>query len=260
MGRGTWWFACGILVLSGAVAWPASCHAADGDRRDKVATCDDPDRDEAQPSGHSDADKPRPPVRWDLTLFGPGSPNPNRHITSLTLVVHQWTWDGMLPDPLLKTKSTEPWLLRQSEHALTFTLNKDANVDAWPTVYVMNNVPWGELRVVTTHDAFSVHIYRDDFEMDTKHDGKAGFTSWSLARIVDDLYFGNTGEHLDAELFSRLSGEAYSQGEKRYYAKQEASRHQPGGDPKLQKHGSAEDSGSEPIREPPQPPRAAQPQ
>ena len=260
MGRGTWWFACGIMVLSGAVAWPASCHAADGDRRDKVTTCDDPDRDEAQPSGHSDADKPRPPVRWDLTLFGPGSPNPNRHITSLTLVLYQPTWGGIVPDSLVKTKSTEPWLLRQAEHALAYTMRRNANADHWPTVYVGNNMPRGELRVVTTHEAFRVHIYTHNFEMDTEHDGKADFTSWSLARIVDDLYFGNKGEHLDAELFSRLSGEAYSQGEKRYYGKQEASRYQPGGDPKLQKRGSAEDSGSEPIREPPQPPRAAQPQ
>lgn len=70
---------------------------------------------------------------------------------------------------------------------------------------------WGNLTIVTGYEIFEIGITSEGFVVGTwllpgSFDKR--FYSLSLATIIDELYFSKTGHHLPEDLFSRLSGEA----------------------------------------------------
>lgn len=163
----------------------------------------------------------RPAVHWELIDFRTRDALPSRRaIKSVCLVQHDLNADpsSRSPPPRVQVTSDDPVLLNRLEIGFNRSM-RSALADLGPKGMGMGNAVWGELRITTTQDNFVVYIYQGVFALDTVWDGRSWFQSWTLARLVDDLIFGATKEHLSANLIDGLSGESRIRHQKERYEK-----------------------------------------
>jgi hypothetical protein len=156
---------------------------------------------------------------WQLANFRDG-----RHIERVRLVFKHYEYFGPDPGSFLEVETTQSTVLDRIEHAL------DSLYDTWPVPTAdfgaAGDAPFGELDIYTDKDEFGIFLYTHSFTLKEPYGGALfEFTSWTLAKVVDDFYFNETGRRLPRQEFAGLSGELSRQAERKEYQRDE-SRHQ----------------------------------
>jgi hypothetical protein len=175
--------------------------------------------------GSFNAHYQRPAIRWELLDFWDQYPSPARRaIKSVRLIEFKDSMnDPLSPKSPIKVKidSDDPLVLQQTERGLCDS-RRSVLSDLKPKGSAMDNVAWGTLRVTTTDGEFVIFVYRDGFAMDFVRDGNSAFSSWTLSRVLDDLYVHGTGRHLDQKMLEELSGESQMRSARQEYAEEHA--------------------------------------
>lgn len=165
----------------------------------------------------------RPRIKWELLDFlsGPSSPS-YRAVKSVCIIEFKDAWNNPLSanTPIKeRIKSDDPLVMKRTARGLCFA-ERSVLSDLAPKYFAMDNVAWGILRVTATDGEFDIFIYRDKFAVDFVGDGRSSFWSWTLARVVQDLYFRKTGKHLDQTMLDSLSGELSIRSAEQEYEKE----------------------------------------
>jgi tetratricopeptide (TPR) repeat protein len=164
----------------------------------------------------------RPRVRWELLDFRDKFPSPSRRaIKSVCLVQFKNCLDPLAPNPPIKEEisSDDRLIAARTERGLCYSHRRTLS-DLEPQAFALDNVAWGTLRVTATNGELVVFIYRDKFALDFVGDGRSAFWSWTLSRVIDDLYVRKTGKHLGRKMLDALSGESSIHSDEREYAKE----------------------------------------
>jgi hypothetical protein len=152
---------------------------------------------------------------WELVDF----PN-DRQIRKIRLLFHGRDAKSA---PLLDVESSEPIVLERVTRALDYLPSR------WPFPTIGfrdEGVAFAELRIYTTKDDFIISLHelgRDGvFALGSQIAGpQNSFHSWTLAKVVDDLYLQATDRHLPIERFEFLSGEHRLKAEMESYEEHE---------------------------------------
>ena len=216
-----------VAVVKAVVVFAAlasgNCHAADGSGATKTPQADayKPPSPVKAKTAHGNAYQ-RPRIKWELLDFWSRfSTPPRRAIKSVSLLKYEAFFGANPNNPriLWQIDSDDPLVFQRTERGLGGA-RRSVLSDQEPHAYGMGNVTWGALRVAATDGEFLVNIYRDGFAMDVENDGRSWFESWTLSRVVDDLYVRKTGNHLDQKMLDELSGESSIRSAQQEYAKE----------------------------------------
>lgn len=167
----------------------------------------------------------RPRIKWELLDFRDKFPSPSRRaIKSVCLIQFKDSLNNPLASntPIKeKIDSDDPLVVQRTERGLC-DADRSAFSDLEPKAFAMDNVAWGSLRVTATDGEFVIFIYGRGrgFAIDFNGDRRSSFRSWTLSRVIDDLYVGKTGKHLGQKMLDSLSGESAIRDYQQEYAKE----------------------------------------
>jgi hypothetical protein len=153
-------------------------------------------------------------VDWRLAYFAD-----KRHVTKIELIMYKPSGFDISRKALFSIDTTDELVRVRAERGLSDLMRPLA----WEYQQSAGSgMSYGELRITATDGAFSVYLYGTGFAMVHDFDDpKCGFYSWTLAKVVDDLYYRKTGEHLSQDRLDGLVGEFYRRAEVANYDREE---------------------------------------
>jgi hypothetical protein len=160
------------------------------------------------------ADERRPASlqdRWSLFAFGE-----KRRVERVRLIVFGAAeLDGGPGKPVLDVPSNAPFVIQRATAAMQSPL-----VRVFPGMQELGvgDLPYAELLIRASDGEFTISLHDYGFVLGSRFSSIDNqFVSWTLARVVDDLYRSKTGKRLSRLRFRGLSGESLLATERNHY-------------------------------------------